>query len=175
MRSLRTAFTLIEMLIAISIFSIMILYLYNTYASLNISNDNLKGEVQQIQKIHRIKKAVFLDFTLALFNPKGIVHVNNRGKMEDFVFFQTTHSLHRRINPYVTYIVKNKKLYRLESLKKFDSFELPSDAEFDVDELGDIKSFRVYSATKTMQSYLIAIDFTFMKNVLLKVEPLNQY
>ena len=175
MRKSRAAFTLIEMLIAISIFSIMMLYLYNTYSSLNIANENLKGEVQEIQKIQKIKKAVFLDFTLALFNARGTVQIDNRDKREDFVFFQTSHSLHRRINPYVTYIVKDKKLYRLESLKKFDSFELPSDAEFDVDELGDIKSFRVYKTTKKKQSYLVAIDFKEMENLLLKVTPLNEY
>ena len=175
MRRLKAAFTLIEMLIAISIFSIMMLYLYNTYASLNISNENLKGEVQKIQKIQKIKKVVFLDFTLALFDPRGIVHIDNRDKREDFVFFQTSHSLHRRINPYVTYVVKNQILYRLESLKKFDSFELPSDAEFDVDELGDVKSFRVYKTTKKAQSYLVAVDFKEMDDLLLKVNPLNEY
>ncbi len=175
MRRSKAAFTLIEMLIAISIFSIMMLYLYNTYANLNISNQNLKEEVQKIEKIQKIKKAVFLDFTLALFNSRGTVQIDNRDKREDFVFFQSSHSLHRRINPYITYIVKNKKLYRLESLKKFDSIELPSDAEFDVDELGDVKSFRVYQTTKKEQSYLVSIDFKEMDDLLLKVNPLNEY
>jgi len=175
MKKHRAAFTLIEMLIAISIFSIMMLYLYNTYASLNISNENLKTEVQKIQKIQRIKKVVFLDFTLALFDPRGVIRISNRDKQEDFVFFQSSHSLHRRINPYITYIVKNEKLYRLESLKKLDSYEMPSDAAFDVDELGEVKSFRVYKTTKKTQSYLVAIDFKSMDDILLKVNPLNEY
>ena len=175
MRKYRSAFTLIEMLIAISIFSIMMLYLYNTYASLNLSNENLKGEVQKIQRVQKIKKVIFLDLTLALFNPRTIISIDNRDKQEDFVFFQSSHSLHRRINPYITYIVKDKKLYRLESLKKLESYEMPSDAAFDVDELGDVKSFRVYKTTKKKQSYLISIDFKEMDDLLLKVNPLNEY
>ncbi len=175
MRRLRAAFTLIEMLIAVSIFSIMMLYLYKTYSTLNISNANLKGEVSKIQKIQKIKKLIFLDFTLAIYNPADMIHIDNREKNEDFVVFQTSHSVHRRINPYVTYIVKDKKLYRLESLKKFTSYELPSDAAFDIDELGEVKSFRVYKTTKKTQSYLVAIDFKSMDDILLKVNPLNEY
>ena len=175
MRKLRPAFTLIEMLIAVSILSIMMLYLYKTYATLNISNANLKTEVSKIQKIQKIKKLIFLDFTLAIYNPRGMIHLDNREKNEDFVVLQTSHSVHRRINPYVTYIVKDKKLYRLESLKKFTSHELSSDASFDIDELGEVKSFRVYKTTKKTQSYLVAIDFKSRKNILLKITLLNQY
>jgi len=172
MKRFRTAFTLIEMLISITIFSIMMLYLYKTYSSLNISNDNLKIEVNKIQKIDKIRKLVFLDFTLAL--NKGTVSVDNRDKDEDFVFFQSAHSVHRRFNPYITYIVKEKHLYRLESLKKFDSYEIASDAAFDIDDLGEVESFRVYTATKR-RSLLVAIDFKAMDDVLLKINPLNEY
>jgi len=175
MRKLRSAFTLIEMLIAVSILSIMMLYLYKTYATLNISNANLKGEVSKIQKIQKIKKIIYLDFTLAIFNPKGMVMINNREKNEDFVVLQSSHSLHRRVNPYITYIVKNKKLYRLESMKRFTTHELSSDAKFDVDEIGEVKSFRIYKTTKKTQSYLVAISFKSMDDILLKVNPLNEY
>jgi len=172
MRKLRTAFTLIEMLISITIFSIMMLYLYNTYSSLNISNNNLKTEVDKIKKIDKIRKIIFLDFTLAI---KGKVDIQNRDKDEDFVFFQSSHSIHRRFNPYIAYMVKEKHLYRLESLKKISSYELSSDAAFDIEDLGEVKSFRVYKTTKKSQSFLVAIDFVSMDDVLLKVNPLNQY
>ena len=172
MRKLRTAFTLIEMLISITIFSIMMLYLYNTYSSLNISNNNLKTEVDKIKKIDKIRKIIFLDFTLAI---KGKVDIQNRDKDEDFVFFQSSHSIHRRFNPYIAYMVKEKHLYRLESLKEISSYELSSEAAFDIEDLGEVKSFRVYKTTKKSQSFLVAIDFVSMDDVLLKVNPLNQY
>jgi len=172
MKKLRAAFTLIEMMIAISIFSIMMLYLYKSYSTLNISNDNLKVEVNKIQNIQKIKKIIFLDFTLALFNS---VNIDNREKGEDFVFFQSSHSIHRRINPYITYMVKNQKLYRLESLKKISTYELPSDSEFDIELLGEVKNFKVYKTTKKDLSYLVSINFKRMDNILLRVNPLNEY
>lgn len=172
MRIFRTAFTLIEMLISITIFSIMMLYLYNTYSSLNLSNNKLKNEVDKIKKIDKIRKIIFLDYTLAI---KGKVEIENRDKDEDFVFFQSSHSIHRRFNPYIVYMLKDKHLYRLESLKKISSYELSSDAEFDIEDLGKVQSFRVYKATKKRQSFLVAIDFASMDDVLLKVNPLNEY
>jgi len=175
MKKLRAAFTLIEMLIAISIFSIMTLYLYKTYSSINIANENLGVEVSKIQEIQKIKKLMYMDFNLALFNEKNIINIKNRDKGEDFVFFQSSHSVHKRFNPYITYIVKNEKLYRLESLRPIDSFEIGRDVSFDIDYLGEVNSFRVYKSTNKNVSYLVAVDFKSMENILLKITPLNNY
>jgi prepilin-type N-terminal cleavage/methylation domain-containing protein len=174
-RKSSAAFTLIEMLIAISIFSMMMLYLYQTYASLNLSNDNLKVEVHAIEKVQMIKKVLFLDYSLALYKSKDMINIKSRDKDEDFVYFQSSHSIHKRINPYIVYMVKHKKLYRLESLKEITDYDMPSDAEFDVDYLGEVKSFRVYKSTNKAPAYLIAIDFKKMGNILLKIKPLNEY
>ena len=175
MKKSRAAFTLIEMLIAISIFALISLYLYRTYASLNIANDNLKVEVAKIQKIQKIKKLVYLDFTLALHNKKNIINIVHRDKGEDFVFFQSSHSVHRRFNSYISYIVKNKKLFRLESLQPINSYDIGRESIFDVDYLGEVKSFRVYKSTSKTVSYLVAVDLKSMENVLLKITPLNSY
>ena len=168
----RKAFTLIEMMIAISILSIMMLYLYKTYADLNISNNNLHTESSKIEKIQKIKEVISQDFMLSLVKSTKIV---NREKNEDFITLQTTHSIHRRYNPYVTYIVKDKKLYRLESLKKIATYEMPSDTKFDIDYLGEVTSFRVYKSTNNELAYLISLNFKKMKDILLKVKPLNEY
>ena len=175
MRKLRAAFTLIEMMIAISIFSIMMLYLYKSYATLNISNENLKVEVNKIKNMQKIKKVIYLDFTLALYNSRNIINIENRDKGEDFVFFQSSHSIHNRINPYITYIMKNEKLYRLESLKRISTYDLASDAEFDIELLGEVNSFKVYKTTNKEASYLVAINFKKMDNILLRINPLNEY
>jgi len=172
MRKFHTAFTLIEMLISVTIFSVMVLYLYRTYSSLNLSNGNLKVEVNKIKKIDAIRKLIFLDTTLAL---QGKITIVNREKNEDFVFFQSSHSIHRRFNPYIVYMVKNAHLYRLESLKKMESYDLPSDAAFSIDDLGAVKSFRIYKSTTKDLRYLVHIDFVKMDAVLLKILPLNEY
>ena len=171
MISSKRGFTLIEMMISITILSIMMLFLYKTYSTFNISNENLKKELDTTLKIQKIKKTIYLDFTLA---QNSSIRIQNREKNEDFIFFQTTNSIHRRYNPYIAYKVKNNKLYRLESLNRLTTYELPADSEFDADFLGEVKSFRVYKSSKKDEStYVIHIVFKKFNEVLFKVKVLN--
>ena len=170
---MRKAFTLVEMMVAVSIFSIMVLFLYKSYASLNASNVILGDELNNIEKKQEFQKVIFLDFSLALHNT---VKIEVRDTDEDFVALQSSHSLHRRFLPYIAYIVKNGILYRLESLKRFQEYQIGYDHEFDVDLLGEVKNFRVYkSKNKEGESYLIDIDFKEKEDITLKVNVLNQY
>ncbi|MFT5659650.1 MAG: prepilin-type N-terminal cleavage/methylation domain-containing protein [Sulfurimonas sp.] len=169
----RKAFTLIELIISISILSIMMLYLYQSYASLNRSNDIVQKDTQNILSMQKLKKVIFLDYSLALHKSVKIVH---RDSKEDFVFFQSSHSLHKRYNPYIAYIVKANKLYRLESLKAFKSYDLGVDAVFDVDFIGEVENFRVYKSTDLQkEKYLLDIDFKNIEDLILKVRVLNEF
>jgi len=174
---MRKAFTLIELMISISILSIMMIFLYQSYASLNRSNAFYKVEVKKIITKDKVKKIIFLDFSLALYKSTKIL---NQEKNEDIVFMQSSHSLHRNYNPYIAYIMKNSKLYRLESLQPFKDYPLSSDALFSVDYLGKVDGFRVYKSTKkikdkTPEVHLIHIDFKEGDDILVKVKVLNQY
>jgi len=167
----KKGFTLIEMMVSITILSIMMLFLYKTYSTFNISNNNLKKEVDGFVDMQKVRKVIYLDFTMAL---SKTIKIQNREKNEDVVFFQTSNSIHRRYNPYVVYKVKDKKLYRLESLKMITSYELPADSEFDIDYLGEVEGFRVYKSSNTKSgNYFINIDFKKFDDVLFKVKVLN--
>ena len=147
------------------------LYLYQSYASLNRSNVVVKKEVQGILSTQKLKKVIFLDFTLAL--PQTTT-VQNRETNEDFVSLQSANSIHKRFHPYIAYIVKEKKLYRLESLKAFTSYQISADALFDIDFIGEVDSFRVYKSSKVKkETYLLDIDFKNMEDLILKVNVLN--
>lgn len=169
---MRRAFTLIELMVSISILSIMMLYLYQSYGSLNRSNDIVQNELEGIISIQKLKRVVFLDFSLAMYKS---VSVEFRDTDEDFVFFQSSHSLHKRYNPYIAYIVKNEVLYRLESLKAFKTYELSADTEFDVDKIGEVGFFKVYKSKSDKESFLIDIDFKNKEDLILKVNVLNEY
>ncbi len=172
MRLTRGGFTLIELMVSISILSIMMIFLYKSYASLNASNIIVKKESLTISKTKKLKKVIFLDFSLAMYNS---IKVQNREKNEDFVSLQSSNSLHRRFNPYIAYIVKENSLYRLESLKEFKNYYLNIDNNFDIDYLGEVDSFRVYKSSNTKKElYLTHIDFKNMQNILLKVKVLNR-
>ncbi len=177
---MRKAFTLIELLISITILSIMMLFLYKSYASLNLSNKFYKNELSQIKDEQLIKKVVFLDFSLALSHSTTIL---NQDKKEDAVLMQSSNSLHKMYNPYIAYIVNNSKLYRLESFKKL-TYPLNAGSDFSVDFLGEVNSFRIYKSnedntTATHNSsvpelYLVHIDFKKSdEEILLKIKTLE--
>ena len=167
----KSAFTLIELIISIVILSILMLFLYKSYATLNKSNSFLAKEVQKISSLELLKKTIYLDFAAAL---KESVVILPQDQREDVVFLQTSNSIHQRINPYVAYIVKDKILYRLESLKPFKEYPLVADSEFVSDKLGEVKSFRVYSSNEqAKKSYLMSIFFAEKEEILLKLSILN--
>ena len=78
--------------------------------------------------------------------------------------------------PYIAYIVKDEKLYRLESLTKLSTYEVSVDSEFDIDYIGEVKGFRVYkSSNAKKESYLLHVDFKELEDILFKVNVLNEY
>jgi len=167
----RKAFTLIELLISIVILSILMLFLYQSYASLNRSNNTLLQQRQKITKEELLRKTIYLDLSLAFAPTIKILH---QSKRRDIVFLQSPHSVHDRINPYIAYIVKDKTLYRLESLKPFKKYPLTSDSDFVVDILGKVKIFRIYkSKDKKSEVYLLHIKFKKESEILLKVKVYN--
>jgi len=168
---MRKAFTLIELLISIVILTILMLFLYKSYAALNRSNNILSKEIKKLQTTQLMKRTLYMDFTLALQNSVVIL---NQDRKIDVVYLQSSHSLHKRINPYVAYIVKDKKLYRLESLKPYKEYPMASDVEFVSDYLAEIKSFRVYAAQGERKNlYLLHIEFKDREELILKVKVLN--
>lgn len=177
---MRKAFTLIEMMISITILAIIMIYLYQSYSSLNISNTVFKKATDEIKEIELKKRVIFLDFSLA---QKGDANASfkilNQEINEDVVFMQSAHSLHKRHNPYVGYLVKDKKLYRIESLKPLREYPLGVESEFVADTLGEVNSFRVYknqpkSDDNASEAYLIHIDFKDEEDILIKTKLLNE-
>jgi len=167
---MRKAFTLIEMMISITILSIMMIYLYSANASINKSNIFYAKQVNKLNQLTLKKRVLFLDLSLTLYQKILIVHTD---KDEDMLFLQTTNSLHKRTNPFVVYIVKNKKLYRLESFKKL-TYPFSEADKFDVDYFGDIDVFRVYKQKKR-ETFLVDLKFKNADNILMKVNALNEY
>lgn len=171
-KRLRTAFTLIEIVIAITIFSIMMLYLYKSYASLNLSNTFYQKEATQIKEIKQKQKIIFLDFSLLLFSEYEII---KNDKKNDTVFLQTSNSMHGRINPYVAYVIKDSRLYRIESYKKITAENFGIERVLDIDDFGEVEKFRVYENSSDKLYFLIDAAFKNSSNLLLRVRSLNEY
>lgn len=174
-KSQRSAFTLIEIIIAITILSIMMLYLYRSYAALNLSNAFYQKEATAIKESKLKQKILFLDFSLLLFGEYEIV---KNEKKEDAVFLQTSNSMHGRINPYIAYIIKDARLYRVESYKKMTTENLGTERVVDIDDFGEVQKFRVYENSLGKEeklSFLIDVAFKNSSNLLMRVRALNEY
>ncbi|WP_457748068.1 prepilin-type N-terminal cleavage/methylation domain-containing protein [Sulfurimonas sp.] len=168
---MRKAFTLIELMISIMILSIIMLFLYKSYSELNLANKVYKEESLSLQKTATLKKSIYLDISLALYKS---ISISNVDKQTDTLFMQSTHSLHRRINPYIVYVVNNSKLYRVESFKKLQEYPFDNDAVFDVDYIGKVKIFRVYKS-QNKEAYLLDILFDDTTHIIQKVKLLNEF
>lgn len=172
---MRRAFTLVEMMIAILIFSLVVVFLYRSYDALRQENQKQTQMTKQMQHLWRIKRMLYLDFALSL---RSDVSVLNQEKNEDVVLLQTSNSLHERFYPYVAYVVKDGVLYRLESLRKL-TYPFDAETSADVDEIAKIERFRIYKALKKEENkavtyYLIDIKLASGEQILYKVRAFNE-
>ena len=167
MRQSRTAFTLLELMISISILALIMLFLYQSLSTLQKSNRFFGEKIEKIDQKEKIKKLFFLDFSL--ITSQKSYKIENIEKNEDRVFFQTSNSIHHRFYPYVSYIVNHKHLYRVESSQKI-SYPLENGIDMSVDDLGEVSTFRVYSNKNNYRLIDAILDNT---TYLMKIHSLN--
>lgn len=166
----RGAFTLIELMVSIVILSILMLFLYKSYADLNKTNKVYEAEVKKLKKASLLRETLYLDILLASKESMVITHESPEF---DFVSFSTVHSLHRLIKPYVAYIIKEGMLYRLESNKKIDSAQISREQQFIVDKIGKVVKFKLFRATKAIPLFLLDAEFQGLAPFLVKIKALN--
>jgi prepilin-type N-terminal cleavage/methylation domain-containing protein len=167
---MKRAFTLVELLIAVLILSILMTFLYKSYADLNRVNKSYKGEVNSLKKSQKIKQVFYLDLLLA---HKSTLILDNKEEF-NFISFMTKNSLHKRINPFVSYIVKDNILYRLESLQQIKSIDFSSDISFDIDKIGEVNRLKLFT-TRDAKSDLYLLDLALkgQPKILFKIKMLN--
>ena len=118
---MKKSFTLVEILISISLFSIIILFLYQSLDITTKSNDFYTLKLEDKQKQNNIKKILFLDFT---FETNSSV-VSEDSDKNSIISFKSTNTYHNPFYENITYMVsKEKNLLRIESYTKFDKLKL---------------------------------------------------
>ena len=162
----RNAFTLIEMMIAISLFAVVMIFLYQAMATVDKSNVFYTKRLEEITTQQSLFKTIYLD--LALSQPKT-GQIESISKEEDMVFMQTSHVIHTHVMPYVVYFVKDKHLYRVESANKL-TYPFESNINAIVDDFGPVEKFRVY---KNSTHFLLYININGKDDNLMKIRQLN--
>ena len=173
---MKKGFTLIEMMVAIAIFSLVVIMLYRSYDSLQKNSSKYREKQEKMQRLWRLKKTIFLDFSLVLNGEAAVLH---QDRNRDILYLHTSNSVHDRINPYVAYVFKGERLYRLESLHDYGPYPFGSDIDADVDMIAKIKKFRIYKAlakqNKQIVTYfLVDISLQSGEEILYKIKALNQ-
>lgn len=119
---MKKAFTLIELVIAIAIFSIIVVYMTKAASTTSKSSAAYERVYQRVNKTQKVKKLLYND----IFNQVDITStptISNEDKTYNDTTYKTSrycirtnNSLHDLVQPYICYMVKNGTLYRLESL-----------------------------------------------------------
>lgn len=163
---MKKAFTLIEMLISVGLLSVITIFLYQTYASLQKSNRFYGEELSEASREQKLRKTIYLDF--ALSTPESIKLINI-DKTSDVVIMQSSNSVHHRIMPYIAYMIKDKHLLRIESSQEL-FYPLSGEEEMVIDDLTELEIFRVF---QTGNSFLVHLEKDNKKMILLRTNRLN--
>ena len=163
---MKKAFTLLEMLIAVSLLSIIIIFLYQTYASLQKSNRFYGEELSSASYEQKLRKTIYLDLALSMPDSVKLINID---KDADVIIMQSSHSVHRRIMPYIAYLVKEGELFRIESSDKL-YYPLSGTEEMIIDELGKVKSFRIFQKEN---AFLVHLEQDDKKMMLFRTNRLN--
>ena len=144
----RKGFTLVEVIIAITIFSIAVLLLYRVNETLTLSNASLIKHSASSNEKSDFLQTLRLDF---LYSDNNISEIK-KGDKFDAINFNSRHSLYDISSPYIEYHVsKDRRLWRLESSVDLN-FTITDDKFLFIkfDELAkDITRFKVYDGNGT--------------------------
>jgi prepilin-type N-terminal cleavage/methylation domain-containing protein len=159
-------FTLLEMMIAITIFSLVMLFLYQSLATLEKSNSFYGERLDDVTRVQRAVKTLYLDLSLSL---PGKGEILPQEKEHDVVIMQTSNVMHQRFMPYVAYLVRDSRLFRVESPNPL-RYPIDSDDALIVDDLGRVKTFRLY---KNATHFLLHLQLEGSDRLLMKIRHLN--
>lgn len=153
---MKKAFTLIEMIISISIFSIMLLYLYQSVEYSRKKNQSLQSKFESYKNEEKLKILLYNDIFNQL-DPQKDANVTIIDKNYDNLFLKTNNSIHDQITPFIAYTIVNETLFRLESINEI---KLPINYDninsYQIDQVQDqVKSFKIH---KTKTDYLFYIS-----------------
>jgi prepilin-type N-terminal cleavage/methylation domain-containing protein len=176
---MKKSFTLIELILAIIIISILILAMNNIIINLKSTKDFLNKILQKNNSKELLIKTLYYD----ILNATSIKVIPSIDSDYDRVYLQTQNSLYHLIFPYVIwYVSKNKNtLIRIESPFKI---KLPDENAFFLDKFQqNVKIFKIIrkngknlvfiEAKKPIYFEMIDKDFGFNKKIKINKNNLN--
>lgn len=149
------SFTLIEMLISITLFSILIIVLYGALDISKRSNKIFSDKLEEYKKDIKIKRLLFEDFINSSKMKKIMISDDKDGN--SIVRFETTNSFHNLFYNHITYrVTKKHNLFRIEQKYKPKTFRTNEDRRYIDTILTNIDKFEVVKdiKNKNIQIYI---------------------
>ncbi|RLA84581.1 MAG: hypothetical protein DRG78_01095 [Epsilonproteobacteria bacterium] len=166
----KNGFTLVEVLVAISILGILFTFLSKTINTTKKLNQPYIQKASKIYDESKIFKILVKDFSQVV-GKSSVIY----GKKYDIVRIQTKNTIYNIVDPYVTYFVSKKDLalIRTESLEKYDLYKKEDIYKEYI--FGDIlsnntKSFKVFYKNDFFNIMLRAKD---MNPIVLKLQKVQ--
>ncbi|MCV6607662.1 MAG: prepilin-type N-terminal cleavage/methylation domain-containing protein [Campylobacterales bacterium] len=154
---MRKSFSLIEVLVSVTLLSIIVLFLVNSSFNLQKGYESLYKKESKTFSDYEVKEVLYKDLLEA-----NEIFINS-GRKFDFINLKTKNSLFEREGSYVTYTVlqKENRLIRLESENNI-TLPIENDKIYKTDFLlikENLEEFKVYESTNEKKKDLLMIYY----------------
>ncbi|RXJ68323.1 hypothetical protein CRV08_08715 [Halarcobacter ebronensis] len=151
---MKKGFTLIEIIVSISLFMILLLFLYHSLNVTKSSNNFYETKLDNLNKINSFKSILYEDIAQS-----SNVEIFFDAKGESILKLISSNLFHNLFYKHITYVLNKKgELIRIESFDKFNEKEL-LDSFFDEAYLdivfNDIDKFKITPSKSNQNIYSI--------------------
>ena len=123
----KKSFTLVEILISISLFSIIILFLYQTLDMTKKSNTFYSEKLDIKKDQNNLKKILFLDL-IHKYQDNNSTKISQDNDENSIFQLKSTNTYHNPFYEHITYMIsKEKNLLRIESYNVFNKVKIDED------------------------------------------------
>jgi prepilin-type N-terminal cleavage/methylation domain-containing protein len=173
---MKKGFTLIEVLLSVSLIAIVIVFLYQTLDVTKGTNKFYKEKLDGLKTQNNIKLLMFED----MINKEGnssSVQVKNDRNDNTILQFQSSNTFHNPFSNNITYLVtKENNLVRCESKEIFDTKKVykfldDSFAYIDIVD-SNVTKFSVAQGKKDKKNYVIYIQYSDNRETFFTLKPL---
>lgn len=120
---MKKAFTLLEIIISITLFLILTIFLYKTIDQTKYSNNLFASKEQTLKQSNSLHNIFLEDF--AEIYPKSTIEITKDKNSNSIVKIESNNTYHNPFYKHITYLINSsKKLVRIESLEKFDETQI---------------------------------------------------